>query len=439
MEPSAGLRPDTPAQGVVSVPTSKSIAQRVLVAAGLLGEAVRVEDVPNGEDVQHLLLALEQAGVEVSREGRAVEVRGRAPGLGTGWQAGADGLDVGESGTAARLVSACAALCGHVGAPIRVTGTGSLLRRTSPALFRSLQEAGCGLTHEGKKGGWPVEIQPLGPPSTLRLVDPGSSQEVTALLLALSSWPDTQMIEIEGAVPSRPYVELTLGVLESFGVRVVDHGSSLEVPGPLRPPTGPLRVEPDASAAAVALAGGALSGGRVEVPGLEPHSRQGDVRIIEYLQAFGVRAGFGPGGAWAEGRPRRGANLDLGGEPDLAPVLAAIAGAVALDGQGESLFTGLETLPGKESSRIEVLAGGLRSLGLRIEDTDHSLRIGPGQPTSGALTLDPHGDHRMAFCFGLLGLVRDGLDVKDPAVVGKSWPGFWKDLAAAGVQVERRG
>ena len=439
MEPSAGLRPDAPARGVVSVPTSKSIAQRVLVASGLLGEAVRVQDLPDGEDVQNLLQALQQAGVDVRPEGQAVEVRGRAPGLGTGWHTGARGLDVGESGTAARLVTACAALCGRVGEPIRVTGSGSLARRSSPALFRTLHEAGCGLTYEGQNHGWPVRIQPLGPPSTLKLVEPGSSQEVTALLLALSSWPDTQVVEIEGPVPSRPYVDLTLGVLESFGVRVEDHGSSMEVPGPLRAPDGPLRVEPDASAAAVALAAGALSGGRVEVGGLGPLSRQGDLRIVEYLQSFGVRSDFGSGGPWAEGRPLRGASLDLTGEPDLTPVLAAVAGAVALEGGGESLLTGLETLPGKESSRIEVLAGGLRELGLRVEDTDHSLRILPGHPTSGPITLDPHGDHRMAFCFALLGLVRDGLDVTDPTVVGKSWPGFWEDLAAVGVRVERSG
>ena len=93
---------------------------------------------------------------------------------------------------------------------------------------------------------------------------------------------------------------------------------------------------------------------------------------------------------------------------------------------------GLETLPGKESSRIEVLAGALKALGLQVRATAHDLTIAPGQPTPEPLRLDPAGDHRMAFAFGLLGLVREGLAVQDSGCVCKSWPGFWEDLQRVG-------
>jgi 3-phosphoshikimate 1-carboxyvinyltransferase len=163
-------------------------------------------------------------------------------------------------------------------------------------------------------------------------------------------------------------------------------------------------------------------------------SAQGDVRIIEHLRAFGIEAGERDGGLFATGRPSRGARLDLAGEPDLAPPLAAMAAAAALAGH-RCHFTGLGTLPGKESSRIEVLAEGLSAIGVDARAGADDLLIGPGNSSAEAVLLDPRGDHRMAFAFALLGLLREGVGVVDSDCVAKSWPGFWEDLAAAGALV----
>lgn len=422
-------------RGAVRVPTSKSIAQRLVVAAGLAGGETRLARLPAGEDAQRLLGALREARASVAVDGDRATIRGRPPGPGTGWTAGGAGLDVGESGTGARLVTAALGLCGLPGVAVRVAGRGSLSRRASPALFEALRRAGVVLDEEGRAGGWPVRVTPIGPPSTLRLDRPSSSQEVSALLLALAAWPDVQHVEVSGGIPSRPYVDLTRRVLERFDVRVDVHGDAFAIPGPLVAPAGELAVEPDASAAAVALAAGALSGGDAEVAGLTLASAQGDVRVVEHLRAFGIEAGERAGGLCARGAPTRGATLDLAGEPDLAPVLAAVAGAAALSGAGASRLTGLETLPGKESSRIDVLAAGLAALGVEVDaGPGHLAVLGAAGFAGGAeeVTLDPHGDHRMAFAFALLGLVRPGVLVSDPDVVAKSWPDFWEDLARAG-------
>ena len=167
-------------------------------------------------------------------------------------------------------------------------------------------------------------------------------------------------------------------------------------------------------------------------------------QTVEHLRAFGCDARFHPKGIVASGFPQRAATLDLRGEPDLAPVLAAIAaGAALVDSGGASRLTGLETLPGKESSRIEVLAEGLRNSGWIVEASASELVVRAGAWRGGLerpqdLWLDPHGDHRMAFAFALLGLLRPGVFVRDPDCVSKSWPGFWKDLAALGAQVDER-
>jgi 3-phosphoshikimate 1-carboxyvinyltransferase len=226
------------------------------------------------------------------------------------------------------------------------------------------------------------------------------------------------------------------------------HNEAFTVRGPLRAPHAPIAIEPDASSAAVALAAACLSDGELLVPGLHASSRQGDVRAVDYLARFGCRTRSDREGLHAAGLPSRGAELDLAGEPDLAPVMAAVAACVAwrvahgeIAGLGVSRITGLGTLPGKESSRIEVLGEGLQAIGLEVEADSHSLSIAPGARCAaeerGEILLDPHGDHRMAFAFALLGLLRAGVRVRDPECVAKSWPRFWSDLEKLGARVER--
>lgn len=436
------------------VPPSKSQLQRALVLASLAAGSTRL-DVPGDgagwpADADRALELVRAAGAQVTLEpgARTVLIEGRPE----GW-CGAT-LRLGESGTLARLATAAAALAGRPGAAFRLLPEGTLRGRSSPALVAALRQAGCQLT-PGEQSTWPLELTPArepGGPARVVLVEPGSSQEVTALLIALAASAKERELVVRGAIPSRPYVDITLAMLARFGVDASERTAQSEAaPGlrfvlrrPLIAPPQSLAIEPDASAAAVLLAAGCLSGSRVRVRGLGPHSVQGDVRIVEWLQAFGCEAGFGscPASrgdadaslaqdsfAFAGGAPRRGVELDLGDTPDLAPVLAALAHRAALTHGATSRLTGLETLPGKESSRIRVLAGGLKALGARVEHDQASLTIAPGSERSdGALELDPEGDHRMAFAFALASLGRSGVRIRDPGCVGKSWPGFWATL-----------
>jgi 3-phosphoshikimate 1-carboxyvinyltransferase len=426
------------------VPGSKSLAQRVLVCAALAGGSTRVAGLPDGDDVQGALGWLLACGADVRRYGaRAVTITGRPPGPARGL-APKGPVDVGESGTLARLATAALALCGSSGRSIEIRAAGSLLRRRSPPLFRALRDVDVACESLGIDDGWPVRVSPVGPPSLVTLRAPVSSQEVSALLVALAAYPDEIHVRVVGEIPSRPYLAMTAAVLRDFGVRLetrpFSDGEEWSIRGPLVPPSPPITIESDASSAAVALAAACISGGRLRVGGIPLDSRQGDVRIVEHLRPFGCRAGRDDRGLWAEGFPTRGARIDLTGEPDLAPVLAAVGAACAIRGGdgGEivTLLTGLETLPGKESSRIAVLAEGLSAVGASVQATDRALEIrASGVRARGETTLDPRGDHRMAFAFALIGLAVDGVRVRDPQCVGKSWPGFWRDLERIGARV----
>ncbi len=447
--------------GAVRVPGSKSMAQRILAAASIARGQTRLVGLPSSEDVVGALRCARALGARfpggqrpddplalaLLRSGAAGVVVGDPPtprGAPRPWAR----LEPGESGTCARLFSALGALGRPEGSGSEVVPAGTLRSRASGPLFDALREAGAGVEPAGALDGWPALFTAATPPKSLELRHPLSSQEVSGLLLAIASHAGERHLRVVGPIPSRGYVDMTVQVLGRFGGSVRseelvsdspdESGTLFTIRGPLSAPSEAIACEPDASAAAVALVAGALSGGRrTWVEGVGTGSLQPDVAITACLQAFGCSVeGSGPDRLVVTGAPSRGAQIDCVGFPDLAPVLAAVAGFVACRGLGESTLTGLGTLPGKECDRISVLARGLRALGLEVLQGDSSLTVSGDSRGRGmereALSLDPESDHRMVFFGALLSLFEPGIQCLEPGCVGKSWPGFWQDLAAAG-------
>jgi 3-phosphoshikimate 1-carboxyvinyltransferase len=432
-----GVSRDSRVAGDVALPASKSIAQRRLLLAAAAHGRTRLAGLPRGGDVDaaRTLAARLATGVRQLAPA-ALEIEGAPPGPHRGFAPRVP-LEVGESGTLARLATALLALAAHAGARARIEARGTLLARASSPLFDALRAAGAGIEHHALRDGWPCSTRAIGPPSTVRLLDPISSQEVSALLFALACWPGEGLLEVRGRIPSLSYARLSTRELARFGVvveaREVDSSaSSWLVHGPLRAPDSPLPTEPDASAAAVALALGALGVGEVRTA-LGRDSSQGDARIVEHLRAFGARAAWIDGGSACAGVDLVGATLDLEDTPDLAPVLAAVAIVAALRHGASSDLRGLAALNRKESRRLDELAQFARRAGCSVAvHGDARLEIGPGGPPPAELVLDARGDHRLAFAGALLGSALPGVLVAGAECVAKSWPGFWRDIADAG-------
>ncbi|MEE2940707.1 MAG: hypothetical protein VX460_10015 [Planctomycetota bacterium] len=452
-----GFPPDLRVHGEVQVPTSKSIAQRVLACALLAEGETRFEALPTGMDVLHALRCARAGGARFPSDGKTDDLLATAliPRVGRGALIGAPPgpaerarpwveFPVGESGTSARMFTAIAALGRPAGSGAEVVPSGTLARRRSAALFRALRAAGAGVEHGGIDDGWPALLTAASPPDQLELVEPGSSQEVTSLLIALASHGGHRELRVVGQIPSEGYVGITTAVLERFGAVITTSAvlgdgptgdaTRFTVRGPLRAPLDPIRIEADASSAAVALAAGALSGGgRTVVRGVGVESAQPDAAFPRLMARLGCDASLCNSEQLAlSGEPTVGGVLDCSACPDVAPVLAAVGGFLAERGEGLEL-TGLETLPGKESSRIDVLAAGLRAIGFEVDATDRSLKVHrrAGRPTA-PVVLDPHGDHRMVFAFSLMSLFEPHVRILDPNCVSKSWPSFWRDLSTAG-------
>lgn len=453
-----GLAPDSAVRAEVRPPGSKSIAQRALACALLARGTTRLVGLPGSADVIAALRCARAGGARFPAgerpddrlataflaRGSLGAVVGAPPGPREAERPWAT-FPVGESGTSARLFTAIAALARPPGSGAEVVPAGSLARRTSPALFAALRSSGAGVQHAAgaPAASFSVSLTAAPPPERLELHHPTSSQEVSGLLIALAAHAERRELYVVGAIPSRPYVDLTVRTLEAFGAHVTvedlrgdghGHGGTrFSVAGPLHAPDGDFGVEGDASAAAVALAAGAITGRPVRTPGVGTRSLQPDARAArEALELAGCDlSGSDADGLATAGRASRPLEFDCGGSPDLAPPLAAIAAYLARAHGHRSHLTGLETLPGKESSRIEVLAAGLRAIGLRAEAREGvALVVAPGDApgADGWTTLDPAGDHRMAFAFALVSLFEPRVRVSDPGCVAKSWPTFWSDI-----------
>jgi 3-phosphoshikimate 1-carboxyvinyltransferase len=182
-------------------------------------------------------------------------------------------------------------------------------------------------------------------------------------------------------------------------------------------------VEPDASAASYPLALAAASGGALVVPGLGPAALQGDVAFADVLARAGARVTCDDHGIWVEGRGLRGTDEDMHHISDTVMTLAAIAPLA----EGPTTIRNVANIRIKETDRLAATVAELRRLGQHVTHGDDWFRIEP-RPIRPAV-VECYGDHRMAMSFAVLGAIREGVTIEDPACVAKTYPRFWDDLA----------
>jgi 3-phosphoshikimate 1-carboxyvinyltransferase len=408
--------------GRISVPASKSLTQRALLAAALAGESSVVRGPLDADDPRLLAAALGRLGFRLEWRDDTIAAHGRDAVV-------AAEFDLGNNGTGARLVLAqLAALPGEW----RLDGAPRLRERPVSGLVAALRALGADIApvapgQEGTGDALPLLVR--GRPlrgGTVVLDASATSQFVSALLLLAPRLPDGLAVELAAAPPSRPYVGLTLEVLRAFGAAVAarDDDRWFRVAGPLRPAA--FTVEGDWSAAAFPGAAVAVAGGEVTIAGVRLDSAQGDAVIARLLADAGCGVREVPDGLVISGRARQPLHADLGDTPDLFPALAVV---VALAG---GRLTGLAGLAAKESDRLAVMVDRLQALGLPVRAEGGSFTSPGGWPggRAPAGALDPADDHRVAMALAVAGTVVPGLRVATPECVGKSWPGFWQDWQA---------
>lgn len=403
-------------QGSVTVPPSKSMAHRALLCAGLAAGTTQIQGILPSQDMEATCRALTALGASIVRQGSLARVQGVA-----GRPKAPQGpVDCGESGSTLRFLIPAFALAS---APARLTGRGRLPQRPlGPygAIFH-----GQGLPFTQDETG--VSFQGPLAPGDYGLPGDVSSQFISGLLFALPLLPGDSHIRIQPPFESRGYVNMTLQVMDAFGVQAAFlDGLTLHVPGNqlFTAPAAPFLVEGDDSQAAFFLTLDAILGD-VSVAGLSLRSIQGDRVMGEILARCGHVPGQPP-------RPLAPFVADLGDCPDLGPILMTLG----LFCQGESRLLNAGRLRLKESDRGTAMAQELSKLGGQASLAGDEIRIRQSRLRPGP-ALSSHGDHRIAMALAVAALgARIPADIQGAEAVEKSYPDFWKDLAAIGARVE---
>jgi len=414
---------DGPLDATVSVPGSKSVTNRALVCAALAEGTSTLDGALFADDTEAMVGVLRAVGIDVAvdpAEGRITVVGcgGRLP-SGDG-----DGeIDVRRSGTTARFALPMLVL-GH--GHYRVTAHPQMQARPMGTTLDALVELGAGVEAPSGPGTLPVVVSAGGLRSgVLYVAGDASSQFLSGLLLVGPCLPDGLVLELSTPLVSRPYVDLTVAVMEAFGATVErrdDHTFAV-APGCY---TGrPYGVEPDASAAAYPLAAAAVCGGRVRVEGLGRDTLQGDIGFVEVLAAMGASVTRDDQGTevQAERGSLHGGTFDLADISDTAQTLAVVA-PFASD---PVTIGGIGFIRRKETDRIAAVAAELARCGVDARTATGGWTIHPGRP--GPATIQTYDDHRMAMAFALLGLAGPGIRIANPACVAKTFPAYWNLLA----------
>jgi 3-phosphoshikimate 1-carboxyvinyltransferase len=431
-----GVRPGSgPVDFEAIVPGSKSITNRALVCAALASGVSRLEGVAPGDDTAAMIDGLGRFGIGCgpigpdhtrntsgSPDAARIEVAGCAGVL----QPSTVRIDARLAGTTSRFLTAVAAL-GTT--PYVIDGSAPLRRRPMGLLHRALGELGAVVETLGDPESLPVRI--TGPVRSGRLSMRGdiSSQYLTALMLIAPLLDDGLVIDLESELVSRPYLDMTAGVMAAFGVDTAAVGGDRIEVGSGAYVACDYRIEPDASSASYPAAIVAAVGGRATLVGLRRDSLQGDRRFLDLIEMMGCTLQWNNDGVEITRSPEtelRSIDVDLRDASDLVPTLAALAVAA----HGVSRIRGVGFIRSKESDRLGALTAGLGSFGARITEFDDGLAIEPGPRPAEVAPLETHDDHRLAMAYCVAGFA-SGLPIEicNPEVVSKSWPGFWDALS----------
>jgi 3-phosphoshikimate 1-carboxyvinyltransferase len=399
---------------VVRPPGSKSETIRALAAAALADGRSHLYAPLEADDTIAMATALQALGAHIERDGEPWTVDGGRDRL----HPTATDLDANESGLSARILLAIA---GSLDGVSRIAGRGRLPERPMGGIVEVLRAQGVEVIGDRL----PIEVHGRGPLWGGRIeVDcTESSQFASAIMLVAPLMHEPATIELKGLSGSAGYLDMTASIMRRFGATVTATTTGYEIDNDGYR-AADVMIEPDASAAVYPVCLAAVTGGRVVVEGLGEGSPQPDVRVAAVLEKMGCRVDLGPSRVVVDATDTRlqGVDVDMSAAPD-----GALAVAVAcLFADGPSRIGGLGSLRHKESDRLAAISTEMSRLGADVEVVGDALVVRPGR-LHGA-EIDPHGDHRIAMSMAIAGTVVEGVTIRDPQVVNKTWPGFWDFL-----------
>mgnify|MGYP001159534000 CR=1 FL=1 len=412
-------------QGVAEIPGSKSYTNRALLIAALAEGTSELHRLLHSDDTHYMAEALQNLGVTIDDrdEGRRWVIEG----CGGRFSSCSEPIFVGNAGTAMRFLTAAICLGDS---EYRLDGSDRMRQRPIQDLLSALEQLGCNAVSENGNGCPPLTINAKGiPGGTCSMPGDKSSQYFSALLMASPYAQADVTIEVEGELVSKPYIDMTIDIMQTFGGEVThDDYQKFMIPSGQSYQSREYLIEPDASNACYYWAAGAIASGPVRVQGLSRSSIQGDIGFVSILHQMGCSVSYGPDWIEVVGGELRGGEFDLGNMPDTAQTLAV----VALFARGKTNLVNIGNLRIKETDRIAALARELTKLGAKVDEGKDYLSITPGQLKG--VEIETYDDHRMAMSFTLAGVRIPGVVILDHDCVAKTYPDYFDDMRRIGLQ-----
>lgn len=396
----------------IQLPASKSISNRALIINALSGAGVMPQNVSDCDDTRVMMRAL--AGKNVRNED------------------GTEVIDIMAAGTAMRFLTAYLSVT-----PVEengilqeriITGTERMRHRPIALLVDALRQLGADIKYVGEEGFPPLCIRGKRlEGGTVRLSSNLSSQYISAMLMVGPILEKGLTLQLEGDIVSRPYIDMTLGIMRTFGAKAEFEGNTIRVE-PVGYKPIPYYIENDWSAASYWFEMVALTpGSEIRLPGLFAESLQGDQSVKDIFEKLGVESEFDSLFVLRHtGRVVDRLDIDMLRVPDLAQTVVVTCCMLDVPFR----ITGLQSLKIKETDRMAALRTELAKLGFVIGEENDSVLYWDGErcPLATDHSIDTYEDHRMAMAFAPCCQVLGEITINNPQVVSKSYPTFWEDF-----------
>ncbi len=398
--------------GTIELTASKSESNRALIIQALCSEKFEIKNLASAQDTETLAKILSSPDSEL--------------------------IDVGPAGTTMRFLTAYFAT--KIGTRT-LTGSDRMKKRPIGILVNALRDLGAHIQYLDKEGFPPLKITGKAlKGGEIEMDGNVSSQFISALLLISPELQNGLVINFKSKVTSRPYIDMTLNMLEEFRVYGQWHENSISVSKQNYHKKSEedyaYEVEADWSAASYWYAMVALSEeADLTIKGLKNPSLQGDSILSDVFTFFGVKTEFVPGGIKITKNRIKDEHFgfDFADCPDIAQTVAVVVSALNIP----ALFNGVHTLRIKETDRVEALKIELKKLGTEVEIlNDNSVKINPSSDIKHPASVDTYEDHRMAMAFSALAMKLENITIENPEVVKKSYPNFWNDLKSLGFEIK---
>lgn len=410
--------------GYIEAPASKSSMQRACAAALLAQGATEIHNPGHSNDDKAALDIIQRLGAVVEPKDDTITVTSE------GVKPVSDEVNCGESGLSIRMFTPLVALSDRA---ITINGSGSLVTRPMDFFDTILPQLGVKI--KSQEGKLPLVIQGPLKPANIEVDGSLSSQFLTGLLMAYAAAGASDVSIRVNDLKSKPYIDLTLDVMEQFGLKMPVNRDYAEFyfDGEANHSTGATReytVEGDWSGGAFLLAAGAIAG-PVMIRGLSPASTQADKAILDALMAANAGMAIEAKGIRLNPAPLHAFSFDATDCPDLFPPLVALAAYC----EGQTIIRGVSRLAHKESNRAITLQEEFGKMGVRVELNEDTMTIYGGRGVTGAAVHSRH-DHRIAMACAVAALKAEGATtIEEAQAVKKSYPDFYTHLQKLGADL----